>query len=287
MGYKLPVTLVTIVLIVTTYIFWSDTTEQHKNSVSEPSPSFEPMQSASKIADSAEISAPDNLTQQLRSTSLDGTRIDAPGIGGDIWLKPGLVFYFDYFLSLRGEKPQTTINQLIDQDVRSRFSAAAAPKVYDLFQRYLAYQNALAERDGQVDDLDDFRREYFSALEADVLFNQYQQQLSRPSKAAKQHRQWQTYQQRVKQSPNDKVAITTEIFGEVAATRMQALEQQRNEWQQRLDYFELQFLQLQRAQGLADNDKQRAVTDLLQHEFSETEQRRVKALMRLRGHALK
>lgn len=69
-------------------------------------------------------------------------------------------------------------------------------------------------------------------------------------------------------------------FGDMAAVRLQALDDQRQQWQQRVDQYR-DARQLIAAAALSDADRQRQIDTLRQDLFSEAEQRRIEALDRM------
>ncbi len=75
-----------------------------------------------------------------------------------------------------------------------------------------------------------------------------------------------------------KYNLRTKQVGEAAASRLQQLDEQRQQWQQRLNHFQQQKQQLSEA-GLASDDYQVSLEKLYQQHFSPAEQLRAKALM--------
>lgn len=80
-------------------------------------------------------------------------------------------------------------------------------------------------------------------------------------------------------SDNEKFQQRADVVGEAAAQRLAHLDQQRTQWQQRLDTFRLAVEQLQQS-NLAAEDYQAAYQSLLEQHFAAHEQLRAQALLR-------
>ena len=80
-------------------------------------------------------------------------------------------------------------------------------------------------------------------------------------------------------SDNEKFQQRADVVGEAAAQRLAHLDQQRAQWQQRLDTFRLAVEQLQQS-NLAADDYQAAYQSLLEQHFAAHEQLRAQALLR-------
>lgn len=79
----------------------------------------------------------------LRGTEVDGSvSFDA---NGQVVLEPGLRRLFDYYLSLIGERDADQIRQLLADHLLGRYGADRAQRVLRYFDRYVAYQQRLAE----------------------------------------------------------------------------------------------------------------------------------------------
>ena len=82
-------------------------------------------------------------TSSLRGTEVDGgVSFDA---NGRVVLEPGLRRLFDYYLSLIGERDPSQIRQLLADHLLGRYGAHQAQSVLAYFDRYVAYQQRLAE----------------------------------------------------------------------------------------------------------------------------------------------
>ncbi len=76
-------------------------------------------------------------------------------------------------------------------------------------------------------------------------------------------------------------ALRQEMVGAEAAQRLSALEQQREDWQQRLETYRQERQRIATSQGLAPADREAALERLLTGHFDEHEARRVRALERI------
>lgn len=82
-------------------------------------------------------------TSSLRGTEVDGgVSFDA---NGRVVLESGLRRLFDYYLSLIGERDPSQIRQLLADHLLGRYDAHQAQSVLVYFDRYVAYQQRLAE----------------------------------------------------------------------------------------------------------------------------------------------
>lgn len=73
------------------------------------------------------------------------------------------------------------------------------------------------------------------------------------------------------------------MVGPEATARLEALDQQRTDWQQRLERFRQQRQQILRQSGLADSDRQAELEQLLHSQFTDSERLRVLSLLELQG----
>lgn len=73
------------------------------------------------------------------------------------------------------------------------------------------------------------------------------------------------------------------MVGPEATARLEALDQQRNQWQQRFQRFSEQRQQILRQSGLAESDRQAEVEQLLHSQFTDSERLRVLSLLELQG----
>ena len=80
----------------------------------------------------------------------------------------------------------------------------------------------------------------------------------------------------------DLFVLHQQRFGDAAALRLQALDQQRQDWQQRLDDYHGQRQVIQ-SSGLSRQDQEQQLAQLRNAMFSETEQQRVAALERIQS----
>lgn len=80
-------------------------------------------------------------------------------------------------------------------------------------------------------------------------------------------------------SPDELRSLRMELVGPRATERLEALDSQRVEWQQRLDSFTSEREQILQHPGLAPSDQAAMLDDLLARNFAEHEQLRVRALL--------
>jgi lipase chaperone LimK len=224
-------------------------------------------------------------------TSLAGSAVDRASVvmkNGVIQLNGGVLVYFDYFLSLEGEMSMTRIKELVRQDMQANFSADIANQLYDLFERYVAYLAAMADRlrnltaeqvkaEGITEQslAKEVRPQYFSETEVDALFGGYERMLTFKSAASSFQEKFETFQHTDEKYA---FAMATELFGAEAAGRLQELQKQRDQWQQRLAEYYHEKRVIMDTNGLATEDKVVAINNLLQRNFDIHEQVRVKVL---------
>lgn len=241
----------------------------------------------------ADINATDLAKQQ---TSLRGTQVDRAIVtqkDGVIVLSPGILIYFDYFLSLEGEVSHHDLKQMAYKDIQTHYPPEIAKELQDLFRRYTDYLAAVSVR---LDDLSYFdvlwqrltpekveqelQGLFFSHEEIESLFTAYRQMLEYESEASQFSTRYAQYREIQAEQPSHSQAAATELFGSEAAARLQQLQQERAQWQQRLAHFQQEKQQLL-SSGLSQTDQAQAIQALLEAEFTASEQIRVKALTQL------
>ncbi len=237
------------------------------------------------------LSEEDFDNTSLESTEIDRAIIDV--VDGKIVLNGGLLFYFDYFLNLQGEKRMSEIASLLLSDLKSHYNADIAHQIYAIFERYLAYLSAVS---GQMENIsneelllqgitvkqweNEIRHEHFSAEEVEQLFGSYEKMLSKPTRASAMLKSHKTYQQAVIKNPENQDAIATELFGAEVAQRLRKLEQEREQWKQRIVDYSRQKESIVNSASLDDYGKKEAIKLLQERLFSEPEQRRIRSLER-------
>ncbi len=82
-------------------------------------------------------------------------------------------------------------------------------------------------------------------------------------------------------SPAQVQALRQQLVGNQAADRLQALDQQRQNWKQRLDRFEQAKSSIDNNPGLSSSDKQAAIQQLAEEQFDEHERLRLDASAQL------
>ena len=227
--------------------------------------------------------------KNLAESSLRGTEVDRvqlePQADGSLDLKPGILLYFDYFLSLQGEMSDQRIQQLLYDDIFAHFPPHTAVQLYDLLSRYLEYSKAmdtyletLTHEEVRTQGLTkqsvekNFQSQYFTTAEMDKIFTGYAEMLSFKSSGRQQSKKLQQYANAPKES---RFASATELFGAETASRLQQLEQQEEQWQQRLQDYQEQKQLINHA-PLDTANQQAAIRSLKNRLFSPTEQVRLR-----------
>ncbi|NRB37405.1 MAG: hypothetical protein HRU20_02925 [Pseudomonadales bacterium] len=233
--------------------------------------------------------------QALETSSLKDTEVDRIALiwsDGRLQLVPEILFYFEYFLNLRGEKPDEEISRIAISDFYQHYSQPIAKVLEDLFLRYCEYRKALADKMSDADTLlqvdestlpeleAEVQIRFFSRYEIDALFIAQLMIFNTPTKAAAQFKKYLLYQQRLEEDADSAEAAATEIFGEAAAQRLQQLQQSENEWLARLADYRLQRDAIWVNDGLDDYAKDEAKQLLLQRLFTPHEILRVQVLER-------
>ena len=232
--------------------------------------------------------------EELASSSLADTDVDRAQlsmVNGQLVLSPDILFYFEYFLNMRGEKSQQRIARIAVTDFHQHYSNAIAKVLEDLFTRYCAYRKALAVamQDLPIDELSvnettafniesKVQPRFFSAVEITHLFIAQQVIFNTPSQAQHRLQRHQEYEQRLKENPEQADAAATEIFGAEAAQRLQTLRHEQAQWQTRLIDYRLQRDAINSNDGLDAYGKKEAVQLLHQRLFDQYETLRVQAI---------
>lgn len=235
-----------------------------------------------------EVTAP--VTAALENSSLRNTDVDRPTRKG------GLLFYFDYFRNLRGEKSPAQIRELLRADLFAHYSQAEAERLLDLFDRYLASRDAIEKRsEGMSAEIlasegltvtqweDSIRSEFFTSQEMQELFGDYREVLGQPSKAQERQQRYEEYRSALAASPQQGSAAAQVLFGPEAAIRLGKLEQQRHEWKGRIAEYEQQKAVILACSGLDRGSRERSVHELRERLFDENERKRVEAIERIRS----
>ncbi len=248
----------------------------------------------SEIAEKGLADQMSQLQRRLEAESSSrGANVDRPVITdpeGEFSLSPVLIRYFDYFWSLKSEFSHQQLLALFYQDLESNFPPKFHPLIEDLFLRYLQFKQAFAEHLSELSEQDvafyqlsasgfheikrDTLMEYFSLEEIELMFDAQQAALSEPSSAHDFQGQYQSYQEDKSRSK------AIELYGEAAADRLNALENKRELWREKLADYALLRDAIVASQGLSERDKQAQIESLKRRLFSSTEQLRVNALER-------
>ena len=235
------------------------------------------------------------LKEAFETSSLAGTDVDRTSlnlINGELPLKPEIIFYFEYFLNLRGEKDLATIKKMALTDFHLHYGKAIADQLYDLFLRYIAYRKALAQAFEEQDlsaiaiehrmlTLEQqVQPDFFSTREIDALFEAQKKIFNKKTQAQKQQQSVLAYQKHIQDFPDEMEAAATHYFGAEAAQRLQKLKQEEDLWHSRLANYRLQYDAINSNPGLDDYGKNEAINLLQQRLFNKTEQLRLQALQR-------
>lgn len=291
--------IVVIILAVTlTSLFWkenNDTPPPYTDVIKTENSDSQPYVIKTKSA--VTINTPSRkeyIREELVNSSLKGSRIFHIAIESEnnyIKLDGQLIFYFDYFLSLSGEKSTEEIEKIIFIDLHAHYSKHIAQQLYGIFKRYQAYLHTISEAientntaDVNLSKIDiinieeNAQKQHFNEEEIQQLFSDYKDILSKKSNARFTQRKMADYQQAISNNIQDQQAIATELFGSEAAQRLQQQSNNRNLWQQRLHHYQCERRTISNSEGLTDNDKNQQILELQQRMFSQSEQRRINAL---------
>lgn len=256
------------------------------------------------------LAASGEETEQAMAPSLVGTEVDGELLfdrWGQVVIHAGLRRYFDYFLSTMGERSMDQIRDRLGRHLDNTVLPVQRLAVLDLFDRYVDYLWAVDEMTPAADlsnrwqQLHALRRSLLGAAMADAFFAEEEaytafvleqqnngtnsSQLNNNPSAAR-HQAATAHHQVLEQSrqyqaldisPQQRFAERRILYGKDAATRLAQLDQQQQQWQQRVtDYRQ------QREQILQQNDNAtKQIEQLLKLRadlFNESEQRRIQAL---------
>ena len=228
-------------------------------------------------------------------SSARGSHVDRPIISnteGQFSLSPSLLFYFDYFLSLRSEFYFEHIIKLISHDIKSQYPVNFQTEILRLFIQYSNYKTqfaisleALTDHDMQYflshpnhyhELKESIQQQFFSLTEIEGLFAEYEASLSMPSQAAESAQKYQQYQYEINQEGQ------SNAYDAATLNRLEQLKQKRLQWSQRLYDYALQRDAILSSTGLDKISKNDAILTLQARSFTELEQRRVQAYDRRR-----
>lgn len=236
-----------------------------------------------------------SLAAALQATSLRHSEVDRPQlsfVNGQWQINGTVLWYFDYFLSLEGEKSIQTITQLFKIDVDAHYEPQLAKQLYDLFLRYVAYLQAVAQKEADVSEADiisqhlnaktmqnEVQAHYFSEEEIHAIFSDFDAKLTslttRLSQKAFDH-----FEQHTLMQNTDTVAYATEAFGPIAAQNLLAVRYRRQEWQGRVVHFQQEKAIILRAYSNDNEGAEQAISALEARLFNEQEIKRVHVLTR-------
>ncbi|CAH0991782.1 Lipase chaperone [Sinobacterium norvegicum] len=198
-----------------------------------------------------------------------------------------------------------------------RTDGEISPQVMLLFSQYIGYKTALSELAEQslsplelLAEKRQLQHQFFDSQQVEQLFGDensymaygihryqqqgldplYQQQLSDEAAAnmgfhdqQANQRYYQQQQQlkalaKISQEDEEERYIAREaLVGKAAAERLQQLDQQRQQWQQKVTDYELKMAELSSLSGLAEQDVAEQQQRYIEQHFSRTEQKRLTA----------
>ncbi|MFK2903192.1 hypothetical protein ISP17_04395 [Dyella ginsengisoli] len=246
----------------------------------------------------------------LRDGSLRGTAVDGgvtTGFAGRVEPDPALRRLFDYYLSLLGETDLEGVRQLLREDLQRRpLDAGQQAAVMELFGRYVAYQQArtalaapgggdLAARLAQDRALrarllgPALAQAFYPTADADDA--RLLRQLAHadtPDDAVADERALATMASTIQAqtdqlaapsfTPAQRHAERAATWGNAAADRLDALDRQRAQWQQRLDAFAAEASAVEGDPSLDGAQRRVALQQLLDHHFKGPERLQVQAM---------
>lgn len=278
------------------YALWRADEEQSIGTLSQAAPAL-PFPAVSSSLSSTHQAEINRLKQDLQQTSLADTAIDRPliyAVDGQLVLHGGLLFYFDYFLSLEGEVPLTTIKEWLLRDVKANYDANLTQQVVALFLRYVDYLAEVAEREREVseeeiiaqnlsaqDMQNAVKAKHFSSAEIKALFGSYDDMLAKPSEASVKQKNYEQFQQVIDENPEQLEAAATELFGAEAAVNLRNVQYKRQQWAGRVAHYQREKQLITQSYKNDEKGQQQAVDLLQQRLFNENEIKRVNALERI------
>jgi len=146
----------------------------------------------------------------------------------------------------------------------------AAEEVYNSFtleRLAILHDDSLANEDkaGRIEAL---RNDLPEAMQ-DLLVPQIHQELSQQTRSLQEQGA----------SPEQIQQLRLNLVGPEATGRLETLDRQRQQWQQRLEHFNHEREAILQHPGLADSDKQQAIDSLLEEQFEPSERLRVSSLL--------
>lgn len=246
----------------------------------------------------------------LRDGSLRGTAVDGGvtiGFAGRVEPDRALRRLFDYYLSLLGETDLNGIRQLLREDLQHRpLDAGQQTAVMALFERYVAYQQARTALAGpEAGDLSSrlardralrqrllgpaLAQAFYPTADADDA--RLLRQLAyadTPDRATADERAVTTVADTI-QAQTDQLSATSippaerhaeraASWGNAAADRLDALDRQRAQWQQRLDAFAAEASSVEGDPSLDGAQRRVALQQLLDHRFKGPERLQAQAM---------
>ncbi len=193
---------------------------------------------------------------------------------------------FELYLSTLGELTEEQVNALIRNYSEQQLSEAAAEELMDLFRRYRDYLKAAADMPVFV----------WNPMNSNAMDWQSVRQQAADIEALQRHYLPDAYDVFFAHDSQETLRLLNELqHGEMTlmvlsekeyennpdrTNRIAERQQQREQWQQRLNDFSA-WQQALALSGLADTEYQQLLQQELQQRFSENEQYRVKSLLAL------
>ena len=146
----------------------------------------------------------------------------------------------------------------------------ASEEVYNNFtlERLAILQDDGLSAEDKAERVEALRNDLPGAMQ-DLLVPQIHQQLSQQTRSLQEEGA----------SPEQIQQLRLSLVGPEATGRLEALDRQRQQWQQRLEQFNHEREAILQHPGLADDDKQQAIDSLLQEQFEPNERLRVSSLL--------
>ena len=230
----------------------------------------------------------DSATQRIRAHL--ASQLQEPALGQSLDL---LQNYIDYKTAVAELEQRLPVTANLD-DIRARedavrqlrrslFSAEAHAAFFAAEEAYndFTLERMAILRDDQLSEMD-------KAYEIEALrerLPEEMQQLLIPQLHLTLREQTRVLTEQGA-SPEQLRQTRMELVGPEATARLEQLDQQRQEWQARLDSFSQERESILRHPGLAESDKQQALSELRAERFAPHEQQRVNVLLGLDQESL-
>lgn len=228
--------------------------------------------------------------RQRSGTSLANTEVDRATIRiqkGVIYIDKSLRFYLEYFLALQSDASKEQIRQWFVMDARSFYQPIISSYLIELFDRYNSYLKQsnikaakLAKEGGDYAfALDSLKETFFNEAEIEALFSAGFNQNDDAMAKSQVTLAYRRYRDSLEKNPDmDPAALRMELFGASASGRFTQLDENRRQWESRLNDYQCHAGNILKNKGLADTDKIRSIQELKERFFSGSEILRFAAL---------